>query len=178
LGPPKSFTPAKYVLGIQRKKSFISKQVPCYSTIHSGKILAAMEDDNADPGADSDSEYRDEDGHERVGIVIHLTPEQVGQFVKAATGVGNLSILLRGQMNIRETLAREPELLQEDRISRSLMRGLLVIDALPKDGSYIGVVDLSKAAGMSASTAHRYLATLVIVGLVERDSSRRYRLAR
>ena len=137
-----------------------------------------MEDDNAGERPDIDSERKDEDAQESAGIVIDLTPEQVDQFVLAATGIGNMSILLRGQMGIRETLAREPELLHADRISTSLMRGLLVIAAFPEDGSYIGVVDLSKAAGMSASTTHRYLTTLLVVGMVERDSSRRYRLAR
>ncbi|MEA2215148.1 MAG: IclR helix-turn-helix domain, partial [Solirubrobacteraceae bacterium] len=40
-----------------------------------------------------------------------------------------------------------------------------------------GIVELSRDAGMSASTAHRYALTLVELGLLERSpSSRRYRL--
>ncbi len=117
--------------------------------------------------------------HEHKGIAINLTSSQIDQVVRGAAGVGNMSVLLSGHIDRQEILAHESELLKDQDMSASLMRGLLIIAALPSDGSYIGVVELARALNLSASTTHRYLATLVRVGLVERDtSSRKYRLAK
>jgi len=52
------------------------------------------------------------------------------------------------------------------------------VASLPDDGSYLGNAQLARMLDMNVSTVHRYLQTLVAVGLVERDpSTRRYRLA-
>jgi hypothetical protein len=64
------------------------------------------------------------------------------------------------------------------RLSRSFLRGCLVLSALPRDGTPLGVVDLAKSIGASPSTTHRYLLTLVELGLVEYvERTRRYCLA-
>jgi DNA-binding transcriptional ArsR family regulator len=131
-----------------------------------------MEDDTDDQGQELDSEREIE------GIAISLTPSQIGRVVRKAAGTGNVTALLAGRTNIEETLAHKPELLKSANISRSLLIGLIVLCSVPSDGSYIGVVDLSRRLGKSASTTHRYLATLVEVGLVEQNRSRGYRLAR
>jgi DNA-binding IclR family transcriptional regulator len=58
-----------------------------------------------------------------------------------------------------------------------LLRGLSLLTCFASDDEERGIVELSRDAGMSASTAHRYALTLVELGLLERSpSSRRYRL--
>jgi len=53
-----------------------------------------------------------------------------------------------------------------------------VLSGVPGDGSEIGVIDLAHQIGLGASTTYRYVATLLSVGLIERDpSTRRYRLS-
>jgi hypothetical protein len=65
----------------------------------------------------------------------------------------------------------------DPRLSRSLLRGLSLLTCFGSDGAPRGIVELSQAAGMSPSTAHRYASTLVELGLLERDpKSRKYRL--
>jgi hypothetical protein len=114
-----------------------------------------------------------------VGIAIELTSGQVDRVIRDATGAGNMSILLSGQSGIKKTLAHDPKLLHSPKISVSLLRGLQVLAGLPPDGDYIGVTELARELNESASTTHRYLATLQMVGLVERDpTTRKYRLAR
>jgi hypothetical protein len=130
-------------------------------------------------GDDTDGRDQQLGGEPEIeGIAISLTPSQVGRVVRRAAGTGNVTALLSGRANIQDTLARNPELLKSPNISRSLLVGLIVLCSVPSDGRYIGVVDLSQMLGKSASTTHRYLATLVEVGLVEQNRSRGYRLAR
>ncbi|MHB8241062.1 MAG: helix-turn-helix domain-containing protein [Solirubrobacteraceae bacterium] len=63
-------------------------------------------------------------------------------------------------------------------LSSSLLLGLLVLVAFPPDGTLIGNAEVARALGMNPSTAHRYISTLVAVGLLERDpDTRTYRLA-
>jgi DNA-binding transcriptional ArsR family regulator len=131
-----------------------------------------MEDDTDGREHELDSK------HEIEGIAISLTPGQIGRVVRKAAGTGNVTALLAGRTNIQETLAHKPELLKSPNISRSLLVGLIVLCSVPSDGSYVGVVDLSRRIDKSASTTHRYLATLVEVGLVEQNRSREYRLAK
>jgi hypothetical protein len=50
-------------------------------------------------------------------------------------------------------------------MSLSFIRGLVVLSTLPRDGSGVGVGDLAEVLGMAPSTVHRYLTTLVAVGL-------------
>ncbi|HWY91159.1 MAG TPA: helix-turn-helix domain-containing protein, partial [Solirubrobacteraceae bacterium] len=74
-------------------------------------------------------------------------------------------------------LASYRERLDDDRFSRSLLRGLMVLAAFPSDGGSRRVTDVAKQLGLGASTTHRYAITLVELGLLERDpASRHYRL--
>jgi hypothetical protein len=112
-------------------------------------------------------------------VRIELSRAQVDQVVRAASGEGNMSVLLSGLQGARQTLEDNRRLIEDPRMSRSLLLGLLVLSALPRDGSEIGVIDLANNLGLGASTTYRYVATLLSVGLLERDpSTRRYRLAR
>jgi hypothetical protein len=115
------------------------------------------------------------EGRER--IVIELSSAQVDRVVRGAAEGGNMSVLLSGLKDVREVLAREPRQLDDSRLSRSLLAGLLMLASFPTDGSYLGNADIARILDMNPSTTHRYVSTLVAVGLLERDpSTRRYRL--
>jgi hypothetical protein len=70
-----------------------------------------------------------------------------------------------------------PSSSSDPRLSRSLLRGLSLLTCFGPEGTPRGIVELSHDAGMSPSTAHRYVSTLVELGLLQRDpKSRKYRL--
>ncbi len=65
----------------------------------------------------------------------------------------------------------------DQRLSRSLLRGLSILTRFGPDGEARGIVELAGELGMSPSTAHRYALTLVELGLLERcPKTRKYRL--
>jgi hypothetical protein len=65
----------------------------------------------------------------------------------------------------------------DQRLSRSLLRGLSILTCFAPDGGARGIVELAGDLGMSPSTAHRYALTLVELGLLERcPKTRKYRL--
>jgi DNA-binding IclR family transcriptional regulator len=65
-----------------------------------------------------------------------------------------------------------------DRLLRSLLAGLAMLATFPADGRYVGNTHVARMVGMSISTAHRCISTLLAVGLLERHpSTRKYRLA-
>jgi IclR-like helix-turn-helix domain-containing protein len=122
-------------------------------------------------GASSDAE----DVSEKV--LIELSPAQVDRVIRSAADGGSISMLLSGLTDVREVLAREPRQLEDSRLSRSLLAGLLMLASFPTDGSYLGNAEIARMLDMNPSTTHRYVSTLVAVGLLERDpSTRRYRL--
>lgn len=90
-----------------------------------------------------------------------------------------MSVLLAGLADVREVLGRaHDQLLDDSRLSRSLLAGLLLLATFPTDRDYLGNSEIARMLGMNPSTTHRYLSTLVAVGLVERDpETRRYRLS-
>ncbi len=89
-----------------------------------------------------------------------------------------MSVLLTGLAQTRQACAddlREPD---DRRLSRSLLTGLVILASMPDDGADVGVAELARLMGMNTSTTHRYLTTLLEIGLVERHPvTRRYRLA-
>jgi IclR family pca regulon transcriptional regulator len=61
--------------------------------------------------------------------------------------------------------------------SQSLERGLAILAAFEPGRPLLGVSELARSTGLSRSTAHRYIATLTVLGYLRQDrSSRRYRL--
>ncbi len=117
-------------------------------------------------------------GEKARGEVIELTTAQVDQIVRASSGGGSMTVLMFGLDRVRDILKYRPEHLKDSHLSRSLLFGLLLLAFLPDDPSDIAVTALARRIGASNSTTHRYLSTLVAVGLVERDPhTRRYRLA-
>jgi IclR helix-turn-helix domain len=112
------------------------------------------------------------------GTVIELSPAQIDRVIRSAAEGGSMSVLMSGLMDVREVLAREPSQMEDSRLSRSLLAGLLMLASFPTDGSYLGNAEIARMLDMNPSTTHRYVSTLVAVGLLERDpATRRYRLA-
>jgi IclR-like helix-turn-helix domain-containing protein len=135
---------------------------------------------------------------ERISITIKLSPTQVDEVVRAASAsrAPSLSTLIAESLNaprgdgatVRATnvvasgQARAaggylPSETNDQRLSRSLLRGLSILTGFGADGAARGIVELAGDLGMSPSTAHRYALTLVELGLLERcPKTRKYRL--
>lgn len=117
---------------------------------------------------------------EQEGIVmLTLSPAQVEQVLRSAaadTDTGTAGLLSADQLSgARERRYRA--LLDDRRLSRSLLAGLLVLTCFPPSGE-MGIADLARRLNMRTSTIHRYVSTLLAAGLLERDPvSRQYRLA-
>ncbi len=95
-----------------------------------------------------------------------------------------MSVLLSALRDPQWTLSLEsqdwayPAQMEDRRLSRSLLSGLLVLSCFSPDGDYLGIAELARMLDMNTSTTHRYVTTLLAVGLLERDpATRRYRLA-
>jgi IclR family pca regulon transcriptional regulator len=63
------------------------------------------------------------------------------------------------------------------RYSSSLAAGLAILDSFSSERPELGIANLADKLNMSRSTTHRYASTLVALGYLEQDGSRRYRLA-
>jgi IclR helix-turn-helix domain len=128
---------------------------------------------------------RGRDGETNAGkVMIELSKSQVDQVVRGAGEGGTMSILLSALRDPDWTLAVDsenwsyPEQMEDRRLSRSLLSGLLVLSCFPADGGYLGIAELARMLDMNTSTTHRYVTTLLAVGLIERDpATRRYRIA-
>lgn len=108
--------------------------------------------------------------------MIELSKAQVNRVVREAAQDDALLGLLGapGEVDFQAS----PEQLDDPRLSRSLLRALMILASFPADGTARALTDVANQLGMAASTAHRYLSTFVEVGLLERDpDSRAYRRA-
>ena len=116
-------------------------------------------------------------------VLIELSKSQVDQVVRSAGQGGTLSVLLSAVKDPEWPLALDsdewahPAQMDDRRLSRSLLSGLLVLSCLPTDGGFLGIAELARMLDMNTSTTHRYVTTLLAVGLLERDpATRKYRL--
>ncbi len=110
------------------------------------------------------------------GISIELSKAQINDVVRRVSGDNGVAGLLRGLSDQRTFTARYLALSESPRHSRSLLLGLLVLSCFPSDGTELAVTDVAHMIGMSPSTTHRYMTTLLAVGLLEQDPrSRGYR---
>jgi IclR family pca regulon transcriptional regulator len=66
--------------------------------------------------------------------------------------------------------------LREPRYSQSLERGLAILGCFTPERRVLGIADIAEELGMSRSTTHRYVITLVALGYLEQGASRKYRL--
>lgn len=110
-------------------------------------------------------------------ISIELTRPQVDRVVRDAGRGSGVASLLRGLTEEGTLASRYEALAESPRLSRSLLLGLLVLATFPSDGGSLAVTDVATRLGMSPSTTHRYMTTLLAVGLLEQDPrTRRYKL--
>jgi IclR family pca regulon transcriptional regulator len=66
--------------------------------------------------------------------------------------------------------------LREPRYSQSLERGLAILGCFTPRRPVLGIADIADGLGMSRSTTHRYVITLLALGYLEQGASRKYRL--
>jgi DNA-binding MarR family transcriptional regulator len=115
---------------------------------------------------------------------IELSQAQVDQVIRAAGEGGTMSALLAAlkdpawKLSLDSQASGYPVQMEDPRLSRSLLSGLLVLSCFAPDGGYLGIAELARRLEMNTSTTHRYVTTLLAVGLLERDPiTRRYRIA-
>jgi len=146
-----------------------------------------LDDDasKANGGADGQAEQADRSARVREGPVsVELTTAQVEGIVRATAEARgpSLSLLLSGL--IAEQAISESSLeerywveLESGRLSHSLFRGLLILALFISGEEGRGVVEVARQLGLSPSTTHRYISTLVAFGLLVQDpATRKYRL--
>ena len=143
-------------------------------------------------------EHRAMTDHEQPPISITLSPAQIDAVVRAASNsrAPSISTLLAGALQASSQRGDSgsgsppaqdhggpqphgylPAYTADPRLSRSLLRGLSILTRFGPDGRARGIVELARELGMSPSTAHRYAATLLELGLLERcPKTRKYRL--
>lgn len=66
--------------------------------------------------------------------------------------------------------------LRGSRYSQSLERGLAILSSFTPARPVLGIADIADDLGMSPATTHRYAITLVALGYLEQDASRKYKL--
>jgi IclR family transcriptional regulator, pca regulon regulatory protein len=66
--------------------------------------------------------------------------------------------------------------LRDPRYSQSLERGLAILSCFTPRRPVLGIADIADELGMSRSTTHRYVITLLALGYLEQGASRKYRL--
>jgi IclR family transcriptional regulator, pca regulon regulatory protein len=66
----------------------------------------------------------------------------------------------------------------DPRLSRSMEYGIAILESFSGQHHSLGIAELADLVGISRSTAHRYAMTLVMLGYLEQDPRRKYRLAR
>jgi IclR family transcriptional regulator, pca regulon regulatory protein len=66
--------------------------------------------------------------------------------------------------------------LTDQRYSQSLERGLGILRCFSPEQSVLGIAEIADLTGMSRSTTHRYVITLVALTFLEQGLSRKYRL--
>jgi hypothetical protein len=112
-------------------------------------------------------------------ISLELSRAQVDQVISAATDANGIQSILFGLNGAPSPIDIDSSSLDDSRLSRSLLAGLLVLAAFPTDRSFVGNGEMAGKLGMTLTTTHRYISTLLAAGLVERDpNTRKYRRGR
>jgi hypothetical protein len=115
-------------------------------------------------------------GEKTQGVTIELTDAQVERVFSGATRRAGRVGVLASVANLQDLQSALLPLLDNDQCSRVVLRALLVLDAFPSDGSERELRHVASDLSMSPSTAHRYIRTWLMVGLLDQDpDSRRYR---
>ncbi len=113
-----------------------------------------------------------------LSIAITLSPDQVEDVLRSASRsrASSLAALIAAALSAPAQPALD---ICDRRLSRSLLRGLAILACFTVERPERGILELARELGLSASTTHRYVLTLLELGLLERcPRSRRYRLPR
>jgi DNA-binding transcriptional ArsR family regulator len=113
-------------------------------------------------------------------LLIELHPDQIA-VIKRHLQPGPLELwdLLSGATSDPMSLPEVGVWLEGRRMSHSLVRGLWLLLRLYRRNEWTTVNELAAGSGISPSSVHRYLTTLLALGLVEQQHhSRRYRTRR
>lgn len=118
-------------------------------------------------------------------VIVELFDSQIDQILRSVVNTGgpSISALLSGlasgrSVNRTELEARYRGQMEDGALSRSLFRGFIVLACFLPGGLVRGIAELSKQLELNISTTHRYVSTLVALGLLEQCAARKYRLAR
>jgi predicted polyphosphate/ATP-dependent NAD kinase len=123
-----------------------------------------------------------QDAHESPAarrVFIALTKAQTREILGSAAGVGDfsevISLIAQDPESVAQSVAREWE---NERMSRSVLQGFRILSYFVRERRELKVIEVTKALQMSQSTAHRYLITLIAVGVLEQNPrARTYRLS-
>ncbi len=111
-------------------------------------------------------------------VSITLSAMQVEEVVRAADPgrAPGFAALISAVLRRTEGAGSTPGY-EERRLSRSLLRGLAILTCFGPDEQTLGLMEIAERLQISASTIHRYVITLVEVGLLEQSpKTRKYRL--
>lgn len=114
----------------------------------------------------------------KTAVLLALAPDQVLEIVEQGSEGGSVAAAVGGlaPLSYMAQLVDDEE--PDRRLSRSLLRGIMAIAVFKERDEAKGVLQIASQLGMSGSTTHRYLNTLVEAGLLERDPrTRKYQLA-
>jgi IclR family pca regulon transcriptional regulator len=82
----------------------------------------------------------------------------------------------KGKAKVKPDRVSLAATLQTPRYSQSLERGLAILACFTPEQPWMRLADIADGLGLSRSTTHRYVTTLVALGYLEQGESRRYRL--
>jgi hypothetical protein len=102
-------------------------------------------------------------------ILLELSRAQVDQVISAAADANGIQTILLGLKGPPSAIDIDSSSQDDSRLSRSLLVGLLVLTAFPADRSFLGNAEIAEKLGMTFTTTHRYISTLLAAGLIERD---------
>jgi hypothetical protein len=107
-------------------------------------------------------------------VLIELSSAQIDQVARAAMSQRPAIPLLPRITCVPVHI--DPRWREDIKLSQSLLNGLMILASLPEDGSPVGNNEVALLVDLTPSTAHRYLRTLLAVGLIDRDPyTRKYR---
>jgi hypothetical protein len=109
------------------------------------------------------------------GVTVALNESQVATVVRKAAAGSGLHGLLLAITSRAALTGLERQISGDSRYSRSLLRALLVLAAVPANGEPREVAEVAQEAELSPSTAYRYLQTWLASGVLEQNPrTRRY----
>src|SRR5271170_1807867 len=97
------------------------------------------------------------------GVPLALTAGQITQVLQAAGDNTGVSAPLLGWMD-PAALAEAALLIEDRKLSKSVLLGLAMWVSFPADGSPRRLKDVAHELNLAASTSHRYVNTLVAAG--------------